>query len=1211
MEITRKWKKLKRSHRFLVVGLVALIVYSCLGFFLVPVIVKNVVSSKLTDAISRKTSITSVRFNPFTLDVKIRGFSVAHKHRSGNLFGFNELEANFELLSIVKLAPIVSLFRLHEPYVDFTRNNDGTFDFQDIIENKGAGKKEGKGNEKRPLFSINNIQIENGKVTFHDAITGTGHEITDINISLPFVSDLPHAVKIYHEPHVRAKIDGAQIAFEGQSKPFYVSRETHLKIKLTDLDLSKFAKYLPPLSDLTLASGRLNTDLSLSFELDEGSKPVISLDGRITLKSIDIRKGGRKFMAVEVLGLEIKPSNLLQKKVLVGRISVKSPRIIYSITKGKEHRSASTLEQELPAKEKFLKWKRKFFTALKKATTGIPDISVDALELSNGEISFVDKTLEIPFKKIIRNVSLRAANVRTRKKATATFSISCGNEGGESLSVEGRAGLNPFQLDAFLSLENIRISEYSPYYRDLLNGAVDGLTGISARFHVIPSKNGDRAPAVNITGIKFYTNSLTVATPGDEKDMLSIKTIRVDSEILDPDHGSLVISNMVVSGGFAGIVRKKTGDFNLQDILKRREDGPGEGGEAEGIETNGKKAPRTGDMPLKVSIKKASIGPIDVSFTDTTLPADQKISISSLTFSAVDFNFPGDSACSFTLTGKTGDRGNFKITGSAAADGSRANANISLSTIPVAVANGYMSRYLNARFARGNISVKGKADFQLQKEKAPQVTFRGRLTGKDIVARDTLENRTVSTWGTIRILGIELKSVSPLVLKIDKFLVKRHFERVALDKKGKLNIARIFKLIREKDAKHDNSSHQSAPSGQRPAIGIGLFKSVNGTVDFIDRSVTPVFSARISSLNAVFRGLSNEPGTKADVQVEGIINNRARLLIKGKANPMVEPRYLNLTLKIENFGMNRLSPYTARYIGYMISKGKLNMDARLLLSDDTIDASDQVFLDQFTLGKKVESKTASNLPVKMAVSLLTDKKGHIKLNIPIKGNINDPEFSVGSVVFRIIRNLIVKVVTSPFSILSAAFGSGGQDLQYVYFDPGTSNLSESEMKKLDIVAKTMNNHPNLKIELVGSYDPQADREAIEKHKFDMLLKKAKYNDLGRKERKNITPADVKILPEEYEKYLKKAWKKAPIKKERNFLMLVKSQPVPVMEKMLRNYCKTGEEELAALARKRAERVERYLVEKGKVSPKRVFLVRQSVKKGKSEIPLTSVTINIK
>ena len=308
--------------------------------------------------------------------------------------------------------------------------------------------------------------------------------------------------------------------------------------------------------------------------------------------------------------------------------------------------------------------------------------------------------------------------------------------------------------------------------------------------------------------------------------------------------------------------------------------------------------------------------------------------------------------------------------------------------------------------------------------------------------------------------------------------------------------------------------------------------------------------------------------------------------------------------------MSRFTPYACKYIGYLIAKGKLNLDLHYYIDGNILKASNRAFLDQFTLGEDVESKTSTSLPVKFAISLLTDRNGRIKLNIPVEGDISDPDFSIAGTVFQIIRNLIMKAATSPFSLIASAFG-GGEELQYTDFEPGSADLSEAALKKLRILADAVNEHPEIKVELMGGFDPESDRKTIEKNRFNSYIKQAKYNDLSRKERASMTPEEVAIKPDEYEKYLKAAWKKAPFKKEKNFIGLVKSQPVPVMEKMLRDYCVVSDGELRTLALERTEKCENYLVSTCQVDATRLFMVEPGTGKREPGAPATAVEVNIR
>ena len=144
-------------------------------------------------------------------------------------------------------------------------------------------------------------------------------------------------------------------------------------------------------------------------------------------------------------------------------------------------------------------------------------------------------------------------------------------------------------------------------------------------------------------------------------------------------------------------------------------------------------------------------------------------------------------------------------------------------------------------------------------------------------------------------------------------------------------------------------------------------------------------------------------------------------------------------------------------------------------------AENHIFIDQLTFGDHVDSPDATNLPIRLAVSLLKNSKGQIDVRIPISGSLSDPQFSIGSIILGAFMNLIVKAATAPFSLLASAFGSvtgsgAPQDLAYIEFAPGYSTLTPESQQKLDTVAKALADRTALKLNIEGRIDPKFDTD---------------------------------------------------------------------------------------------------------------------------------------
>jgi hypothetical protein len=362
-----------------------------------------------------------------------------------------------------------------------------------------------------------------------------------------------------------------------------------------------------------------------------------------------------------------------------------------------------------------------------------------------------------------------------------------------------------------------------------------------------------------------------------------------------------------------------------------------------------------------------------------------------------------------------------------------------------------------------------------------------------------------------------------------------------------------------------------------------------GHLSFTDKSVAPNYHARITELAGRVSGLSSDADSLADVDLFGKLNEFAPVEITGKINPLRDDLYVNLKANFRNIHLSPASPYSGKYIGYTISKGKLSADVHYTIFGRKLDSTNNVVLDQLTLGDEVESAQATKLPVKLGIALLKNRKGEITLDMPVYGSLDDPEFSVGKVILKIIINLLMKAATSPFALIGAIFG-GGAELSYVEFEPGAETPGEKNRAKLDTLAKALFERPGLTLEIEGHVDPQRDGEALRELYFIRRLKAQKLLDIARKGGEVIPLDEVGIAREEYERYLTLAYKEEKFPKPKNVLGMEKKLPVDEMEKLMRANISISEADLRGLASERAAAVQRHILGSGRVEPGRIFLV---------------------
>jgi hypothetical protein len=252
-------------------------------------------------------------------------------------------------------------------------------------------------------------------------------------------------------------------------------------------------------------------------------------------------------------------------------------------------------------------------------------------------------------------------------------------------------------------------------------------------------------------------------------------------------------------------------------------------------------------------------------------------------------------------------------------------------------------------------------------------------------------------------------------------------------------------------------------------------------------------------------------------------------------------------------------------------------------------ASNRLVLDQLTFGERVESPTATRLPVLLLVSLLKDRNGVIDLDLPISGTLDDPQFSIRGIVVKIIVNLLTKAVTAPFALLGAIAG-GGEELAFVEFAPGSAALAPAAVAKLGTLAKALADRPGLRLEMAGRAVAEADREALKRALLERELRVRKRKALAARGEPAPAPEAITLEAAERERYLKDFYGDADIPgKPRNFLGFAKAVPPEQMEALLLAGLRVDEAALRELAEHRAQAVSQWLASTGGIAVERLFV----------------------
>ncbi len=547
--------------------------------------------------------------------------------------------------------------------------------------------------------------------------------------------------------------------------------------------------------------------------------------------------------------------------------------------------------------------------------------------------------------------------------------------------------------------------------------------------------------------------------------------------------------------------------------------------------------------------------------------------------------------------------GQVEVGGSVKAFPLDADLKVAVKTLDVLPFQPYFTEQLNIDLTRGQVTLSG--DLQLRQTGGGGFdlarlagSFSGQVTVGDFDAVDKLNAADFLKWKSLYLGRVEVR-LSPDSLSIGDVALTDFFARVILSREGKLNLLQIVRQTnavpaavepKAAVATGDGTAVVPVVASSKPVlpITIGKITVQGGDIRFKDNFVKPNYSANLKKIGGTISGLSSAADSVATIDLRGSYDNIAPINVSGRVNPLSAKPYLDLQADIKGIEMTSLSPYSGKYAGYAIERGKMSLFVKYKIENDQLTAENRVFLDQLTFGNPVDSPDATKLPVTLAVALLKNRNGEIDINLPISGSLNDPEFSVGGLVVKVIVNLLVKAVTSPFALLGSIFG-GGEELSNIEFDPGRARITEPAQQRLDNLAKALIDRPALRLDIEGRADTGNDPEGLKRARLDRKLQELKREELASQSDESDSSEAVETSAREYPALLERVYRAEKFPKPRNLVGMVKGLPVEEMEKLILANSTVDEEDLRNLADRRAKAVLDWLVAHA-VPSERLFLL---------------------
>jgi len=1168
MQLLRQIAFSRRFKKYVSGFLILIILYTLTGFLVLPHVVESVLTDKLSQLLKRTVTIENVKANPYVLSLRIMGLNIQDK--DGERFiSLDDFFINLQLSSLFKGAAVIHQLQVVRPYLRIVRTGKATFNFSDMDDGSGKGDPNAL-----PGFLVRNIRVTGGKVLFQDSVVDRRHELADISLSLPALSSLPGYVDMDAQPVFTARLNDASLSISGRIRPFARNRRALLQVNVRRFDMVPELVYLPVRLRARIQSAIAQVDTTVTYDEAAGGDPRVSVSGPVTLNKLSIAdKAGDPLIELPEFTMVMAPSNLLSGEVHLSAITWRALALGIS----RDQSGRFNLEDLIPERD------ASSITENERGEAAAPfNLIVDKVRVDPARLVFSDHSVEGPFSTTLEPVklSLDHFSFSLQGEVESAYTLSFQTETGETVNLSGNLSSGPVQTEGKVELAGFDPRKYSPYFKDKVNFDVtEGTIDVASAFRIEIGK-GD--PLLRLTDTSISIDALKLTDRDTQKSLLSIPVLTVERLSFDMSERSVKLGRLVTEKGYAFYQRSRDGRVNLQNLIADNTP-PGVAKSMEGKADAAK--------PWQLDAEEIKISDCAVGYEDLSLQEPVRLDLDRITVLAAPFSTATNQKSTISIATRWNQKGRISAQGEMAVNPGAADLHIKVEDVDIRSFQPYVSQQLNAVVTAGEVNCEGKVDFKFDKAGKPSFVYKGLASIVRFASVDKAYTRDFARWDSLYLSHMTV-GLNPTQLLVEKMALNKYYTRIIILPDGAINFNRVIARNRSKAAPVSENPVEPAVGVGKPPMPVVNIKHItiqDSAFQFTDLLNKPNFEADIQQLGGHIVGLSSEKGAVADLFLKGVSENTAPIEITGRFNPFGEDRLVDLKLLFKDIELSPFSAYSGKYLGYLVQKGKLHLNLEYKMLANKLNAKNLVVLDQLTLGDKVESPDATSLPVAFAISLLKDRSGRIEIDLPITGDVKDPEFKIGKIIVKMIVNLFTKVITSPFAALGAAFG-GGEQLSHVDFNPGSPEVPEAGKKTLDTLIKALYERPALQLEIKGEVNPATDGDALRKIRFNDQLKAEKLNLMTEAGQKAVPLGEVEIAEAEQDLLVSRVYQAAEFPKPRNPSGKIKVLPLEEIEKLLLTKIQVTKGDLRLLAHERASMVKDYLIKSEKIDPAKVFVI---------------------
>jgi uncharacterized protein involved in outer membrane biogenesis len=713
------------------------------------------------------------------------------------------------------------------------------------------------------------------------------------------------------------------------------------------------------------------------------------------------------------------------------------------------------------------------------------------LAVSGGEFTFIDLGHPTQLHAELQPVNFELRDFNTVGNGGNGYTLAAATPAGEQFNWSGTVEIAPVASKGRFNVKALRITTLTG-----LAGTAVPLTVSSGLLSLAGSY--DFGLHAGVAGLKVDLDSIAVtdlalrANHG-QSDYVVLPRIDIDGTHIDLTQRSVLIDTVKVSGGSIHGWLYDNGSINLAEL--------GGSGTTAATPAPAPTAPTAapGSAPAwVVKVPAIDLHGLSVDLQDRTLKPAPTFTLAPLDISVGQFQWPFGPPLEVQLKSGLNDSGTLAAQAQVTLPDGAVKGHVELNEFNLPLVQPYVGRYTGLTLLSGRLGAKIDLDRDAK----------GRLTigaQTDITRFRTVDDelrQDFIKWDRLNVAGIKYRS-DPAALSIGSVRAQAPYARVIIDANRHLNITEALK-----PAGGVSADAPAAPAATPPAktattrtatlappthvatlpLTIGTVVISNGSANYADRWIQPNFAIGIQQLNGTIDGLSSAPNSRAKIDLNGSVDRYAPAHIWGETNLLSQTLYTDISMSYRGIELTGVTPYSGHFAGYKIAKGKLTVDLKYHIEDRKLTASHHIVVDQLQLGDKVDSPDAVKLPLKLAIALLKDRNGVIDLDLPVTGSLDDPQFRIGPIIWKVFVNLIEKAVTAPFSLLGHLFG-GGDQVNIVEFAPGSAVVDETAKSRLDSIIKALDARPGLELDVPNSFSAATDSPALAQQRLQSELRK--------------------------------------------------------------------------------------------------------------------------